>query len=229
MDIRPKLQSIFKEYKDLFIESTNINEVQKMKRFKEENQAKSDTQANPTSANTPLPANDAGELKKDTPQNDKGIQKENESGKDTQAAPPQAVQASDGTPPKQDASQNDKDMQKEQMQTIPAAPEDEEEIKEKAAPGEKDLKEKFAEMEGDMGKVVDVVEALKNQIEAMNQRMTEMEGKIGKQPGEEQVSEEPQAPVTESAILKGAFAESIAYKEDSHELGKAMSNFLKRT
>jgi hypothetical protein len=235
MSVKEELTKILKEHQKLKGEIS-------MKRYREQNEVPKDTQAEPSSANTPLEANDT-EMKPDAPQNEKEIQESNEATQDTQADVPEPAKVSDGTPMKPDASQNEKEIQEgveEEPKTEQADDEEEpgeageepkEEPLEENENGEEDksLEEKYSEMEDDMTKVVDVIESLKSSVDDLNKKVAEMESKLEQMGGDEdEETEEPMEPVTESAILKAALVESVGSGKQTETVGKAMSNFLKK-
>jgi len=237
MNTKEKLSKILREHNALK-KSANMEESKMAKKFKE-NDADVDSQA-PASA--PVAPADGTAMKTDAPQNDAEIQKENEATVDSQQKPSDSAPASDGTPMSPDASQNKKDIQKEGTEEGDEEPSEEEPSDEPQPPIEenedsdeddkleeevgdeeedKALDEKFKEMEDDMGKVVDVIEALKNQVDELGKKVTDMEEKFRNQAGEGEDEEEPMEPVSESAILSGALMESTKAPARKESLGDA--------
>lgn len=234
MDLKRKLAEVLKEHHKL-------KEELKMRKLKEQNVANQDTQADPKSANTPLPSQ-GGDMKQDAPQNDQEIQEANQAEQDISADVPAPVAPSDGTPMKPDAPQNDEEIQQEAVdeeegedeekkeQLEDEEEEQKEQIEEPEVPEEEEPEmspeEKFREMEDDMTKLVDVVEALKNQVDDMGKKISDMEERFTNQAGPEE-EEEPLEPVSESMILNSALKESVGKVQKEESLGKAMSRFIR--
>jgi len=239
MSTKDELKKILKEHKKMKGEIS-------MRKYREQNEVPKDTQSDPSSANTPLEGNDT-DMQPDAPQNDKEIQEANQETQDTQADVPAPAQASDGTPMKPDAPQNDEEIQSEGVEEeeengepkteqangeednlAGETPEEDKNLEENGEEEEdKPLEEKYKEMEDDMTKVVDVIESLKSSVDELNKKVTDMEEKFEQMNGGEE-TEEPMEPVTESAILHTALTESMGSVKPTDNVGKAMSNFLKK-
>ncbi len=231
-NVKEKLTTILREHGRLssqhYLEEENMT---KKNRYKEgdldkdsQAPAKIDVSAAPVSA---MPSDT-------TSQDNKGIQKEaeNQEHKDVQATPTSSNSLpADGTPMKPDASQNDKAIQKESDD----ADEDD----------KPDYAEKFREAEDDMHKLVDVVEALRCKMEAMEKRLEALSPAAHAEPdgdeapaaapaaepmkpvNEAHKDEEPIGPRTESAILRGAFTESVADVAEKSKANATLARLIR--
>jgi hypothetical protein len=190
-----------------------------------ENEAGQDTQA---------PASAAGVASKGTPLDPQGvgqndgsgmIAKENDANADSQAAASIMPDSTKGTPldakgAGQDTGSGlagDKAASKmEKARKEAAEEEDEEELEESADEPKEELKERFREFremyESDMGKMTDIVERLKEEIDTLKGKVEELNGS---EPAKEaDNASEPQPPMTESMRLKNIFTEAIKPKDE---------------
>lgn len=239
-NVKEKLTTILREHGRLssqhYLEENNMN---KRTRLKEQDMADKDVQAPAKSSADAAPKNP---LLPDASQNQNEIQAESENGdgkdkmkeadmadKDVQA--PATIDASKAkTPPLDDqASQNTGEIQKENAE--------EDEMQENAEE-DKPMAERFREMEDDMYKVVDVVEALKNQVDELTKKVEALSAgeetpaeqapaEPAAPPEQAPADEQPMAPHTESAILRGAFAESVADVAEKQKIGQALGRLIR--
>jgi len=242
MDTKTRLTNILKEHNQL----KNSARMEETKMKYKENEAPKDKQSEPSAVIAK--ASDGTPMKKDAPQNDKNISaagKENLIDKDKQAEPSQPVKPADGTPAKADASINDgsgnlnvagkeaMEDKEEEEKKKEALPEEKEDEKKEALPKEDekepDYKERLKEMEDDMGKIVDVVESLKNSIDELNKKNSDMEERFKSAFNKDDLKkkDEPIAPQSESAILKGALSESIQGPAKKETFGDVARNIFK--
>lgn len=226
-NVKEKLTTILREHGRLssqhYLEETTM---EKKTRLKEADMADKDVQAPANSSADSAPANP---LSPDASQNQKGIQEADgqEKGKmkeadmadkDTQATPTSHNSPSDGGGPlEQDTPQNSKEIQEKL--------EDEKKESADADADDAPQKERFREMEDDMHKLVDVVEALKNQLDEVKQKVEALGA--GNSTPQAPAEEEPMAPHTESAILKGAFAESATSVAEKQKIGQALGRLIR--
>jgi len=171
----------------------------------QENEAEVDTQTDPKSNNS-IPADGGDNIGDETPQNTEEIQSENmdeeELAEELEEEEGELMERLRRVRKLKERVRNGKRLRekaryKEQdgAEEEPLTEQDEEEPV---------ITERFREMEDDMGKVVDVVEALKNQIDELEEKFKSQFGDELDESDEEQ----PLAPQSESAILRSAFVES---------------------
>jgi hypothetical protein len=225
MDAKEKLKNILEE-------NRKLKEELKMVKTHKENNANSDTQVAPAQLaskgdGSPLDAKNASQ--------DDLAKKyaENEADKDVQAQAKQPVSGSDGNKDvKADAANASQDdlSKKYPVSKMEAEgdgiPKVGEQPVAKAEEGkaiedkpEVDITEKYKEMEGDMGKLVEIVGALKSRIEAL-----EAKGKTEAATAPVQGQEKPEPPMTENVNLRNVFVETI--KTDAESFGKIVRNVI---
>ena len=236
MDAKKKLMNILEENKKLK-EELNMSR----KKLKEQNLEGTDTQVAPAQ---PLTKSDGTALdSKNASADDLGKKyEENEADVDTQATPTDAVPASDGTKLDAVAASQDDLNRKYASKKMEQSPEGEEDNEEEAAPvvdkkleeqdeekpieeqiPETDLAEKYSEMEGDMGKVVEIMEALKNEIDGLKQEIATIKG--GESEEGDVEGEKPEPPMVEKANLSSVFVEAMKVK-GKDDFGKAVQNVI---
>jgi len=204
-------------------------ELSVMKKMKEANLVKTDTQVTPPE---PAPAAAGGKLEPDVSSKGAEVQKEqaNIAKADTQTQPSASVAPpGEGTPLNPDAASQDDLAKKaeapamEKVATKEQADseeEDEEEEENEEKLGEAKKKKAFKmgfklrEMEDDMTKLVEIIEVLKNKVEALEAKVL---GNAPVEPapeaGEAKPDEMPMPPMSESMTLRNVFTEIIDTKK----------------
>ena len=226
---KEELAKILKEHDQLTNQHTM--EEKKMGKNLKENEAEKDVQATPSQAVQPA---DGTPVKTDASQNEKEIQAENEANVDKQAPASSDVKPSDGTQMvKDNTPQNSKEIQAEADMDKKDEEKEEKKIK-KENEGEEEEKEpdyleKYREMEGDMGKLVESLEAMMQEMDGMKKRMDAMEQAYGKKDAQmpAEMPEEPMEPVSESAILKNVVKNDLT-ETKAESFGNASAKALFR-
>jgi len=199
-------------------------ELSVMKKMKEANLVKTDTQVTPPE---PAPAAAGGKLEPDVSSKGAEVQKEqaNIAKADTQTQPSASVAPpGEGTPlDAKGASQDDlaKKQEAPAMETVKVKEsesdedEDEEEEENEEKYGEAKKKKAFKmgfklrEMEDDMTKLVEIIEVLKNKVEALEKKVM-TENPEPSPEGEVKTDEEkPMPPMSESMTLRSVFVETM--------------------
>lgn len=199
-DVKEKLTTILKEHKAL-------KEEVSMKRLKE-NEANKDSQTSPS---IPGASGPSAKANPSTASQDDLAKKyaENEADKDTQATPSTAGASGSGKYEPgvgQDGGVAD-DLKKDtKMESEGSEVKKEAEVEIEVGEDEEEDKEseRFKEFEGDMTKMVEILEALKGKVDALEEKMAKMEGGASAAP-----AEKPEPPMTESKRLSNSFVEAV--------------------
>ena len=207
---------------NLIGENKKLKEDINMRKLKEQNIAKSDTQVNPAQ---PVAKSDGSPIDAKNASQDDLAQKykeQNVAAKDIQANPAEPAKASSGTPLQAEPASADQPVKPSVMEKTPEMEDEKEEPKEDKV-GEDG---KFKEFEGDMEKITEILEAMKGRIEALEKKIMSSAVAPEEKPEMPLKAEEPMPPMAERAQLGlgSVFVESI--KTADTNFGKAVHKVI---